>query len=84
MAEMSSRKILFSSILLPGSGHIWLGNPSRGLTFLFFIVVFGWLSHHFMPPTASFIGQNIGAIFVYGISVMDAYRTARLRDIQKP
>jgi hypothetical protein len=84
MAEASSRKVLISALLLPGSGHTWLGNPKRGLIFLFFMLVFGWLSHHLMPATSSFIGKNIGAIFIYGLSVLDAYRTARLRDVQKP
>jgi hypothetical protein len=83
MAEISARKVLLSAILLPGSGHIWLGKAPRGLSFLFFMIVFGWLSHHFMPPTASFIGRNIGGLFVYGLSVLDAYKSARLRDLGK-
>jgi hypothetical protein len=83
MVDVSPRKVLFSSILIPGSGHLWLGNSTRGLTFLFFMVVFGWLSHHFMPPTASFFGRNIGAIFVYGLSVLDAYKAARLKELGK-
>jgi high-affinity Fe2+/Pb2+ permease len=83
MPEMSSRKILLSSLLLPGSGHVWLGKAQRGLMFLFFMVMFGWLSHKLMPETASIVGRNIGAVFVYGISVIDAYRTARLRDFKK-
>jgi high-affinity Fe2+/Pb2+ permease len=83
MSNVSSRKVLLSSLLLPGSGHVWLGNAQRGLVFLFFMVMFGWLSNKLMPDTASFIGRNIGAVFVYGISVIDAYRSARLRDIQK-
>jgi hypothetical protein len=83
MADISSRIILFSSLVLPGSGHVWLGNAPRGLMFLFFMVLLGWLSHKLMPDEASIVGRNIGAIFVYGFSVLDAYRAARLRDAKK-
>lgn len=84
MTEISSRTVLLSALVLPGSGHVWLRNPTRGLIFLFFIVVFAWLSHRLMPDTASFIGRNIGALFVYGLSVLDAYKLARIREIGKP
>lgn len=83
MADVSARKVLLASILVPGSGHVLLGNTQRGLTFLFFIVLFGWLSHKLMPETASIVGRNIGAVFVYGFSVIDAYRTARFREASK-
>lgn len=83
MAEVSSRKVLVSSLLVPGSGHVWLGIPQRGLMFLFFMVLFGWLSHKLMPETASIVGRNIGAVFVYGFSVIDAYRTGKLRELRK-
>ncbi len=83
MAEVSSRKVLLAALLVPGSGHVWLGKASRGFMFLFFIVVFGWLSHKLMPATASIVGRNIGGIFVYGMSVIDAYRTAKLKELKK-
>ena len=83
MADASSRKVLISALLVPGSGHVWLGQAQRGLMFLFFMVLFGWLSHKLMPETASIVGRNIGAIFVYGISVIDAYRTAKFREARK-
>jgi hypothetical protein len=71
--------ILFSSLILPGSGHVWLGLAQRGLLFLFFIVILGWASANMMPAHFSFIGKHIGGIFVYGISVLDAYKVARIR-----
>ena len=71
--------ILLASVLVPSSGHVWLGLAQRGLTFLFFILVLGWVSSHIMPSHFSFIGRHIGGIFVYGVSVIDAYKTARIR-----
>lgn len=71
--------VLAASICLPGSGHVLLGMTQRGLTFLFFTVVFGWVSLRLMPESASFFSRHVGGILVYGLSVIDAYRLARLR-----
>ena len=71
--------VLASSLVLPGSGHIWLGLAQRGLMFLFFIIILGWVSSHIVPAHFSFIGRHIGGIFVYGVSVIDAYKLARIR-----
>jgi hypothetical protein len=70
--------VLAAAILLPGSGHVLQGQPQRGLMFLFFIIVLAWASSHVMPETASFLGRHIGGIFVYGLSVIDAYKSARI------
>lgn len=71
--------VLPAAILLPGSGHVMNGVPQRGLVFLFFIILLGWVTVHVMPPQASLFGRYIGGIFVYGLSVIDAYRIARVR-----
>ena len=46
---------------------------------LFFILLFGALTLKTAAPDVSMIGKLSGGIFVYLVSVMDAYRTARLR-----
>jgi hypothetical protein len=71
--------VLASSVLLPGTGHVLDGVPHRGLMFLFFIVLLGWVSVNVMPADASFIGRYIGGVFVYGLSVIDSYRLARIK-----
>jgi hypothetical protein len=70
--------VLAAAAALPGFGHVLQGMAQRGLTFLFFMVVLGWVSAHLMPDHASFIGRHIGGVFIYGLSVLDAYRTARV------
>lgn len=55
------------------------GRPQRGLMFLFFMVILGWASNHVMPETASFFGRHIGGLFVYGISVIDAYKWSKVK-----
>ena len=71
--------VLFASLLLPGAGHVLLGKPERGLMFLFFTIILGWVSLRLMPETASFFARHVGGIFIYGISIIDAYKTARIR-----
>ena len=70
--------VLAAAVLLPGSGHVLQGRAPRGLMFLFFIIVLAWASSHVMPETASFLGRHIGGFFVYGLSVIDAYKSARI------
>jgi hypothetical protein len=76
---LSPYLVLATSVLLPGSGHVLNGAPQRGLIFLFFIVLLGWVSVNIMPADASFIGRYIGGVFVYGLSVLDAYKQARIK-----
>lgn len=78
-AARHPRLVLAAALFLPGSGHVLLGVAPRGLMFLFFIIVLSWAGNHVMPDTASFFGRHIGGIFVYGLSVIDAYKLARIR-----
>lgn len=75
---LNPRLVLLCAIF-PGCGHLALGVPQRGLIFIFFIVVLAWVSLHLMPETASFFARHVGGIFVYGISILDAYKIARIR-----
>ncbi len=69
---------VLAAALVPGAGHVLLGQAQRGLMFLFFMIILGWVSTKVMPAEASFIGRHIGGVFIYGISILDAYKTARL------
>ncbi|TIS58983.1 MAG: hypothetical protein E5W93_11815 [Mesorhizobium sp.] len=71
--------VLASAIVLPGSGHVVLGLPARGLQFLFFMVILGWVTTKVAPPDASFIGRHAGGFLIYALSILDAYRIARIR-----
>jgi hypothetical protein len=70
--------VLAAALVLPGAGHVLQGKPQRGLMFLFFTIILGWVSLRLMPETASFFARHVGGIFIYGISVIDAYKSARL------
>jgi hypothetical protein len=73
--------ILLTSII-PGAGHVFLGLPQRGLMFLFFTIILGWVSVRVMPSDMSFFSRHVGGIFIYGISILDAYKIARIRSVQ--
>lgn len=65
--------------ILPGVGQLLNGNANRALMFLFFMLSLGWITFHLTTPEHSFVGRYAGGFFIYAISVMDAYRFARLR-----
>lgn len=77
-APRNPRLVLLAAIVLPGSGHVLQGRAPRGLMFLFFTIILGWASSHVMPETASFFGRHIGGIFIYGMSIIDAYKWSKM------
>jgi hypothetical protein len=78
-APRNPRLVLLAAIVLPGSGHVLQGRAPRGLMFLFFTIILGWASSHVMPETASFFGRHIGGIFIYGMSIIDAYKWSKVK-----
>ena len=85
MAEPAPRRplhpllVLLAAILLPGFGYTLSGFPLRGLTLQMFMVVLGLITWHLTTPQQSLIGRLAGGLFVYAVSIMDAYRLAKLR-----
>ncbi|GMQ76527.1 MAG: hypothetical protein BMS9Abin01_1807 [Gammaproteobacteria bacterium] len=71
--------VMFVAAILPGVGQVLNYQPRRALTFLFFLVVGAWLSRHLTSPDMSFVGRNLGGFFIYAVSVLDAYKWARVR-----
>lgn len=70
--------VLATALVLPGAGHVLQGKAQRGLMFLFFTLILGWISLRIMPGNASFFARHVGGIFIYGMSVIDAYKLARV------
>lgn len=71
--------VLTLAVLLPGVGHVAAGRPLRGLSFAFFTMLLGFITLQVAPPETSFIGRHAGGLFVWAVSIPDAYRIARLR-----
>lgn len=70
--------ILTLAIVLPGAGHVALGLPQRGFGFAFFSLLLALATWHTAGPETSFVGRSAGGLFVWALSIPDAYRIARL------
>jgi hypothetical protein len=79
MPNHKSPLLVFVVSLIPGAGHVLLGQPQRGLMFLFFMTILGWISLKLMPEQASFVGRHIGGVFIWGMSIIDTYRINQKR-----
>lgn len=71
--------VLAVAALLPGGGHVMVGQPYRGLGFAFFSLLLAIISWHTTTPEHSFIGRAAGGLFVWALSIPDAYKFARMR-----
>ncbi|MFM9836274.1 MAG: hypothetical protein ACKVOA_09235 [Methylophilaceae bacterium] len=71
--------VLLVAILLPGVGQVLNNSVTRGLLMLSFMLVLGYFTFHLAAPDISMVGKFSGGIFVYAISVMDAYYWAKYR-----
>ena len=85
MAELAARRpihpglVLLAAILLPGFGHTLCGFRYRGLAMQMFMIVLGLITWHLTTPQQNLVGRLAGGLFIYAISIMDAYRLAKLR-----
>ena len=70
---------LVVAILLPGMGHVLMGAYRRALLLQFFMVALGFVTWHLSAPETSLAGRLAGGLFVYAMSLPEAYRLARLR-----
>lgn len=78
-APLNPRLVLAAALILPGSGQVLNRQPVRGLMFLFFILLLGGYTLKTAAPDVSIIGKLSGGIFVYAMSIFDAYKQARIR-----
>lgn len=71
--------VLALAIALPGAGHVAIREATRGLVFALFVVSFSVLTYMTTTPEQSFVGRHAGGLFVWALSIPDAYRRARLK-----
>lgn len=71
--------VLAVALVLPGVGQVMNRQPVRGLFFVFFILLLGAYTLKTAAPDVSIVGKLAGGIFVYALSILDAYRHARVR-----
>lgn len=78
-APLSPWLVLAVAALLPGMGQVLNNNATRAIVFLFFMMSLAIVSYQFTSPQHSFLGRHAGGVFIYVISLVDAFRIARLR-----
>ena len=75
--------VLALAVVLPGMGHVAAGHAQRGLVFACFTLLFGALTLLVSSPEQSFVARHAGGLFVWALSIPDAYRLARMRWIRR-
>ena len=73
--------VLLAAILLPGFGHVLNGQPRRGLIMQLFMIALAFVTWQLAPPAASLIGKLSGGVFVYALSLPEAFRVAKIRSV---
>ncbi len=71
--------VLALAIVLPGAGHVAIREAPRGLVFALFVILFSIVTYQTTTPDQSFIGRHAGGLFVWALSIPDAYRRAALK-----
>lgn len=71
--------VLLIAALLPGMGHVVVGAVRRGIMLQMFMILGAYITWHLSTPQISLAGRLAGGLFVYALSLPEAYRLARLR-----
>lgn len=78
-APLNPYVVFAVAVVLPGCGQVVNRRPVRGLMFVGFMVLLGAFTLKTAAADVSIVGKLAGGIFVYAISVLDAYQHARVR-----
>lgn len=76
---MNPYAVLAIAVALPGVGQVMNRQPVRGLIFVFFCLLLGTYTYKTAGADISLIGKYAGGIFVWAVSILDAYKVARVR-----
>jgi hypothetical protein len=80
-APLNPRLVLMIAMLLPGMGHVLCGEVRRGVMLQFFMIAGAFVTWHLSTPQTSLAGRLAGGLFVYALSLPEAYRLAKLRAV---
>lgn len=76
---LDAKLVLLVAIFLPGMGQVINNAPKRGFFMACFMIILGLITFNLAQPHISMIGKLSGGIFIYAISILDAYYWARYR-----
>lgn len=77
--SVAPKWVLLIAILLPGMGQVINNAPKRGFFMACFMIILGLITFNLAQPDVSMVGKLSGGIFIYAISVLDAYYWAKYR-----
>lgn len=63
--------MLFSALIVPGSGHVLAGRPVRGLFYVFWIFSMGYITWMITDASVDFVLRCTGGILVWIASVAE-------------
>lgn len=63
-----------AATIVPGSGHVILGRPKRGLIMVFWMILLGFLTSRFAGSDVSIVGRYAGGLAVWVLSVVDVHK----------
>ena len=78
-APLAPILVLIIAILLPGMGQVINNTPVKGLVMICFMIILGLITFNLAQAHISMVGKLAGGIFIYAISIMDAYYWAKYR-----
>lgn len=76
---LDPKLVMLIAILLPGMGQVINNAPKRGFFMACFMIILGLITFNLAQPHVSMVGRLAGGIFIYAISVLDAYYWAKYR-----
>jgi hypothetical protein len=76
---LASKWVMLIAILLPGMGQVVNNTPLKGLVMVSFMIILGLITFNLAQPNISMVGKLAGGIFIYALSIMDAYYWAKYR-----
>jgi hypothetical protein len=81
-APLNPYLVLAIAAVLPGMGHVICGAGRRGMMLQLFMILGAFVTWHLAPSGVSLAGKLAGGLFVYALSLPEAYRLARLRALR--
>ena len=76
---LDAKLVLLIAIFLPGMGQVINNAPKRGFFMACFMIILGLITFNLAQPHISMVGKLSGGIFIYAISILDAYYWAKYR-----
>lgn len=71
--------LMILTMMVPGSGYVFLGKAMRGLMMLMWMFVFAFITYHLTDDSISFVGRMSGGFAVWTLSIMEVYRFGKKR-----